>query len=215
MRRYLGLSLIMSSITFILLIIISSIYKTNYSIFFHSIGDLVLFKTKKLWEIEGLYYIANTFLLFGGVLAVIDYKEYIPNKTRIVFILISIIGTLGIILRNFPPLPYYLMLTSPVNNIYIAFHTSLLLMVFIISVIVIGISWILFRTSNIIKYRLYAIFSLMIMASIIINGSITIILFLLNINEMMSVFQRLATGSFILWLFVKGYLIYYDSEKNI
>jgi len=215
MRKYLGISLIISALLFIVAIIISSGFKPNYNLFFHNINELMIFDTNEIWLVEVLLYLANSFLLFGGVIAWLDYKKVMANKLRIIFGLLSIVGVLGIFLRGFPLKPHYLLALKPIGNIQLAFHAGTHISIYCMIIVVTALSWLLYRTSNINEYKLFSLLSFIVTFLMVINSTVALTLFMNGFNNNVGFFQIIVTSSFVIWLLIKGLLIYNNDIRNI
>jgi hypothetical protein len=211
MKKSLGISLMASAVLFVLTIIIGSLIKDNYNFTYNAISELIRTSTGSILIMKLLFYISYTILLFGGVVASVDYKKVMNSNMRVIYILLSIIGISGIFMLNFPCPTRNLILHDGIGIIHLIFY--------IITVIAMSLAplilWLIYRESEIKKYRYLSLFSLITSAFVTSSNIFCGIVFLINIYDNWAIIQKIAISLFLIWMFVLGYLVYKDENNQI
>ncbi|MGI6325256.1 MAG: hypothetical protein ACOXZS_04890 [Bacilli bacterium] len=208
MKKYLGISLIASSLLLVIVVVMGALGDGNYTLLYHLIENSDV-NHKIIWLVEILFYLANSILLFGGVLALVDYEQIMTKRTRYIFIGLSIIGILNIFMRRLSYLFLYLDLATTLGIIYLILY----IMAYIIIILTISWSWWLYRLSSLINYKFYSLFSLMAVTMIISCKLIAILYMYLLIPSIALLFEHMVIWSFLIWLYITGLLVYKDNTN--
>lgn len=201
MKRNIGLFLITASIIYVVAVIIGGFMKENYNHIYNSISELSESGTKKIFIVELFSIIYYTFLVSYSLLTLFIYKHDL-NKIQItISILLLLCGILGFIMLIFPQDHRYGQFTmSGIIHFIGASIAS------IDTMICTFLSWINYRKEE--KSRKYAFYSLVTFVIIFFTCLINPILFLIHIDSFFGLIERITIGSFLIWLFITGFLHY-------
>lgn len=196
MNKRLGAILVISSIIYIIAVVIGGILKENYSHIYNSISELSLVGTKRIYIVEILFTIYNLLIIAYSVLTLINIKS-LQKLEKIIISLIMICSISGLVSIIFPQEPRSAELS--ISGSMHLISTGVCLITTMLTTILTYVYYIKNKDT-----KLYAIYSSITFIMIFLFGVIGPIMIGTRIDAIFGLVERIAIGSFMIWLMITG-----------
>lgn len=199
MYKKLGLILIITSIVYVLAVVIGGALRENYSHLYNAISELTEAGTEKIFIIDLLFKVYNFLLLLYGGLMIIVYRGKSNKKMITMYLMLFLCGLSGFMMGIFPQEARDAQLTITGIMHFVGAGIAALS-----TMIITVLAFVNYRKS----FKKYAIYSIITFIIIFISGISNVVLINSGIDSFFGLVERITIGSFIIWLFTTGLLQY-------
>ncbi len=196
MNKKLGIILIVSSILYILAVIIGGALKENYSHIYNSISELSLVGTKRIFIVELLFTIYNSLLIIYSIVTLAKGKS-LRKIEKVIVSLIGVCAIAGIISIIFPQEPRDATVT--ISGIMHLISAGISAVTTMLTAILTYVCYIKNKDT-----KPYAIYSIITFIIIFIFGATGPMMISTGIDGIFGVVERITIGAFMIWLIVTG-----------